>query len=172
VQSQNLYYSNVVKSTRYNLISFVPATLFLQFTKVINCFYLVNMILQMFPQISTNAWYFTAFPLAFIIGLGMIKEAIADLKRYLQDRQVNNYPVKKVTGPPPPKAGSKVPQFKQITTGSVQVGDIIVVKDDETVPADCILLSTDPTRDSTLGQCFISTGNLDGERNVKPKLAY
>ena len=35
------------------------------------------------------------------------------------------------------------------------------------VPADCIVLSTqDP-----LGQCYISTANLDGERNLKPKLA-
>lgn len=149
VQSQNLYYSNVVKSTRYNLVSFVPATLFLQFTKVINCFYLVNMILQMFPQISTNKWYFTAGPLSMIIFLGMVKEAIADLKRYLQDRQVNNLPVKKVTGPP--LDGAQVPQIKQISTASVQVGDIIAVQDDETVPADCILLSTDPTRDNMLG---------------------
>ena len=40
-----------------------------------------------------------------------------------------------------------------------------------TVPADCILLSTDLDRPSSLGQCFISTGNLDGERNLKPKMS-
>lgn len=35
------------------------------------------------------------------------------------------------------------------------------------VPADCLLLSTD----DTIGQCYVSTANLDGERNLKPKLA-
>jgi len=35
------------------------------------------------------------------------------------------------------------------------------------VAADCLVLSTnDP-----LGQCYVSTANLDGERNLKPKLA-
>ena len=38
---------------------------------------------------------------------------------------------------------------------------------DDFIPADCIILETDdPT-----GQCFINTSQLDGERNLKPKLA-
>ena len=35
------------------------------------------------------------------------------------------------------------------------------------VPADCLVLSTD----DPIGQCYVSTANLDGERNLKPKLA-
>ena len=81
-QAANLYHSNRITSTRYNLFSFLPGAFFLQFTKVINCFYLVNMILQAIPQVSTNKWYYTAFPLCIIIGMGMLKEGLADLKRY------------------------------------------------------------------------------------------
>jgi magnesium-transporting ATPase (P-type) len=33
----------------------------------------------------------------------------------------------------------------------VKVGDIIVVKDDETVPADCLLISTDPSKQNMGG---------------------
>ncbi len=39
------------------------------------------------------------------------------------------------------------------------------------MPADCVLISTDPSRPKSLGQCFVSTGNLDGERNLKPKMS-
>lgn len=35
------------------------------------------------------------------------------------------------------------------------------------IPADCILITTD----DALGQAYISTETLDGERNLKPKLA-
>lgn len=185
-QAANLYYSNQVRSTRYNLISFVPAAFFLQFTKVINCFYLVNMILQSIPTISTNAWYYTAIPLCIIIGMGMLKEGLADLKRYQQDRRVNNTPVKKVcltesnfltqdlTKSPDVSVNSAEKdlwKLEKINTMDIKVGDIICVKDDETVPADCVLLSTDPRRAEQLGQCFVSTGNLDGERNLKPKMS-
>ena len=37
-------------------------------------------------------------------------------------------------------------QLKSIFTKDILVGDIIQVLDDETVPADCLLLSTDPDR--------------------------
>ena len=42
-----------------------------------------------------------------------------------------------------------------------------MLKNNGLVPADCLVLSTsDP-----LGQCYINTETLDGERNLKPKLA-
>lgn len=53
----------------------------------------------------------------------------------------------------------------------MKVGDILCINDDTVVPADCVLISSDPTRPDNLGQCFISTGNLDGERNLKPKMS-
>jgi len=47
------------------------------------------------------------------------------------------------------------------------VGDIIELTDNQMVPADCILLSTEDSK----GQCFINTVSLDGEKNLKPKIA-
>lgn len=49
----------------------------------------------------------------------------------------------------------------------MQVGDIIVLQDGSQIPADCVVLQTD----DPLGQCYINTSQLDGERNLKPKLA-
>ena len=53
------------------------------------------------------------------------------------------------------------------------VGDIIKVMDDEIVPADCFLLTSGVGADDpdANGQCFIATSSLDGERNLKPKMA-
>ena len=44
-QALKSYHDNSVKSTRYTMLNFLPISFFIQFRKVINCFYLVNMIL-------------------------------------------------------------------------------------------------------------------------------
>ena len=67
-------------------------------------------------------------------------------------------------------------ETKTVRAEDLKVGDIILVKDDEIVPADCFILASGSSLEQTdgninPGQCFISTGNLDGERNLKPKMA-
>ena len=47
------------------------------------------------------------------------------------------------------------------------VGHVIELANDEMIPADCIVIYSD----NELGQCYISTETLDGERNLKPKFA-
>ena len=87
------FITNKISTTKYSLLSYLPHTLLLQFTKYANCFYLVSAILQSIPSISTNDPLATVIPLAYVIILGIIKEGLADWKRYKSDREVNNYPV-------------------------------------------------------------------------------
>lgn len=48
----------------------------------------------------------------------------------------------------------------------VQVGDVLEVRNRETIPADLVLLScSDPQ-----GTCFVMTSNLDGETNLKSRV--
>jgi P-type E1-E2 ATPase len=42
------------------------------------------------------------------------------------------------------------------------VGDLLIIKQDDDIPADLILV--DASNDA-----YISTGSLDGEKNLKPK---
>lgn len=49
----------------------------------------------------------------------------------------------------------------------VKVGDIIKIHDHMQVPADCVLLKVKDNKP----ECFVKTAALDGERNLKPKLA-
>ena len=83
------YASNRIKTTRYTWWNFVPLALFLQFTKVVNCFYVVNTILNSIPSISTNAPIYSGSVLALLILIGMLKEALADYKRYKTDKGSN-----------------------------------------------------------------------------------
>lgn len=47
----------------------------------------------------------------------------------------------------------------------LEVGDIVLLRDNEQVPADIVVLSTsDPD-----GMCYLETKNLDGETNLKPR---
>ena len=47
----------------------------------------------------------------------------------------------------------------------LEVGDIVVLRDNNQIPADIVVLSTsDPE-----GMCFVETKNLDGETNLKPR---
>ena len=57
--------------------------------------------------------------------------------------------------------------MESIRTDEVRVGDIIKLQDGELVPADMILLTTEGSK----GAAFNRTASLDGETNLKPKLA-
>ncbi|KAH6879592.1 phospholipid-transporting ATPase 1 [Coprinopsis sp. MPI-PUGE-AT-0042] len=49
----------------------------------------------------------------------------------------------------------------------LEVGDIVLLRDNDQVPADIIVLATsDPD-----GMCYLETKNLDGETNLKPRKA-
>jgi phospholipid-translocating ATPase len=49
----------------------------------------------------------------------------------------------------------------------LEVGDVVLLRDNEQVPADIVVLSTsDPD-----GLCYLETKNLDGETNLKPRKA-
>ena len=50
----------------------------------------------------------------------------------------------------------------------IKVGDLLILRDNMIVPADCILIKT---LSNEKGQCSIRTGQLDGERSLKEKYA-
>ena len=154
-QKQGPY--NGRKSTRYNFFTFLPAIFLYQFTKVTNCFYVLNAILQSTPSISINNPLASIIPLSFIVLVGMMKEAVVEARRYLQDRKINNTVSHRLN-----HEGA----IEDCTLKEVRVGDVLQVRDGETMPADCILLKTSAKE----GVCFVQTTDLDGERNLKPKL--
>lgn len=58
-------------------------------------------------------------------------------------------------------------QWERTLWKKLEVGDIVLLRDDEQVPADVVVLSTsDPD-----GLCYLETKNLDGETNLKVRKA-
>ena len=64
--------------------------MFIQFTRAVNVFYFFNAFLQMIPAISTNNPLATIIPLSFVIVVGIIKELVVEIKRWMDDRETNS----------------------------------------------------------------------------------
>ena len=81
--------TNMRKSTRYTIGNFLPRTLFIQFSSAVNLFYTFNAVLQSIPSISTNDPLATIIPLTFIICVGILKELLAEIKKWKDDKYIN-----------------------------------------------------------------------------------
>jgi hypothetical protein len=81
---------NTLKTTRYNIFTFFPVALFLQLTKVVPLFYLMNGIIQALPATGLNNPLATLIPLSFVILLGIIKEFVVEIKRWKEDKKFNS----------------------------------------------------------------------------------
>ncbi|XP_039172644.1 putative phospholipid-transporting ATPase 9 isoform X2 [Eucalyptus grandis] len=149
------YGTNYVSTTKYSLATFFPKSLFEQFRRVANFFFLVVGILAFTPLAPYTA-VSAIIPLIIVVGASMTKEAIEDWRRRLQDIEANNRKVKvhKYNG-----------VFHDTEWKNLRVGDIVKVQKDEFFPADLLLLSS--TYEDAI--CYVETMNLDGETNLKLK---
>ena len=89
----------------------------------------------------------------------MFKEMYEDYSRHKSDNEVNNTPVLVLN--------RKTSDFEQLPWKAVKVGDIVKVCDDEAFPSDMVYLSGSEDN----GLAFINTMNLDGETNLKERVA-
>lgn len=151
------YADNYVRSTKYTLATFLPKSLFEQFRRVANFFFLVVGILAFTPLAPYTA-VSAILPLVIVVGATMVKEGFEDLRRKKQDDEVNNRKVKVHHG-----NGA----FEHTEWKHLRVGDIVKVQKDEFFPADLILLSS--SYEDAI--CYVETMNLDGETNLKVKQA-
>lgn len=106
-------------------------------------------------------------PTIFIMLLGVVKELISEVKRWKEDKQVNNSTVVRMVYPHDGDKKQEI-SWKNTTFADIKVGDILKISDGEQIPADCVLLQVAGKKP----ECFVKTAALDGERNLKPKLAH
>ncbi|KAF7239981.1 Phospholipid-transporting ATPase 3 [Varanus komodoensis] len=151
------YAQNAIKTSKYNFFTFLPLNLFEQFQRVANAYFLCLLILQLIPAISSLSWFTTVVPLVLVLAVSAAKDAIDDVNRHANDKQVNNRPVKVLVD------GS----LKTDRWRSIQVGDIIKLENNNFVTADLLLLSSSEPHSLT----YIETMELDGETNLKVKQA-
>ncbi|XP_078406485.1 putative phospholipid-transporting ATPase IM [Cetorhinus maximus] len=151
------YVNNRIKTSKYNVFTFLPINLFEQFQRIANAYFLFLLILQLIPQVSSLSWYTTVGPLMLVLIITAVKDAIDDYHRYKNDNHVNNREVMILIDR----------KFRREKWMNVQVGDIIKMENNHFVTADVLLLSSS----EPYGLIYIETAELDGETNLKVKQA-
>lgn len=81
---------NLIRTTKYTPLTFLPKNLFEQFNRVFNLFWLANSIVALIPGLSPISSSTTVAGLVFILAVSAIKEAAEDLARHRADRTENN----------------------------------------------------------------------------------
>ncbi|XP_072718560.1 phospholipid-transporting ATPase IA isoform X3 [Ciconia boyciana] len=145
--------NNHVSTAKYNIITFLPRFLYSQFRRAANAFFLFIALLQQIPDVSPTGRYTTLVPLLFILAVAAVKEIIEDIKRHKADNAVNKKQTQVL------RNGA----WEIVHWEKVDVGDIVIIKGKEYIPADTVLLSSSEPQ----AMCYIETSNLDGETNLK-----
>lgn len=147
--------SNYIKTTKYNIFTFVPVSLLVQFFRIANIYFLIICILTLIPAISTITPLTAILPLVFVLLVSMIREGIEDFYRYTSDRQSNGKKVDVL---------NEDNRFEEQSSKDLKVGDIVLIHSEDTFPADIVMLKS-----SNGPNAFIQTSSLDGEKNLKKR---
>ncbi|GCC34281.1 hypothetical protein chiPu_0012754 [Chiloscyllium punctatum] len=151
------YANNRIKTSKYNVITFLPINLFEQFQRVANAYFLFLLLLQLIPHISSLSWFTTIVPLVLVLTITAVKDATDDFFRYKSDNQVNNRSSQVLID-------GKLQNEKWM---NVRVGDVIKLENNQFVAADLLLLSSSEPH----GLGYVETAELDGETNLKVRQA-
>ncbi|KAK1425808.1 hypothetical protein QVD17_21169 [Tagetes erecta] len=150
------YLGNAVSTTKYSIFNFLPKGLYEQFRRVANLYFLTISCLS-FTPVSPVSPITNVIPLSIVLFVSLVKEAFEDWKRLQNDMTINNSPVDLLQNQ----------KWESVPWKTLQVGDIIRVKQDGFFPADIVFLATT----NPDGVCYIETANLDGETNLKIRKA-
>uniref|UniRef100_A0A4W6FIM9 Phospholipid-transporting ATPase n=1 Tax=Lates calcarifer TaxID=8187 RepID=A0A4W6FIM9_LATCA len=147
--------TNAIKTSKYNLFTFLPLNLFEQFQRIANAYFLFLLVLQVIPEISSLSWFTTVVPLVLVLSVTAAKDATDDIvstfKTYNTFCFWSLFPVR----------------LRSEKWMDVQVGDIIKLENNQFVTADLLLLSSS----EPLNLVYIETAELDGETNLKVRQA-
>lgn len=88
---------NAVSTSKYTLLSFLPKSLFEQFRRLANVYFLLIIVLLMLgtytPLFQAPLTpYTTLFPLLVVLAVTMGKEGVEDVKRHWADVETNTTP--------------------------------------------------------------------------------
>ncbi|KAL7054613.1 hypothetical protein AAHC03_025963 [Spirometra sp. Aus1] len=150
---KKLYGNNEISTSRYTWYGFFFQNLEEQAQRIANFYFLCIAVVQLFTD-SPVSPITSILPLVFVILLTMVKQGYEDWLRHRADREVNNAPVQVVN------INGELTTLKAY---EIKVGDIVLVRANETFPCDLLLISSSEEN----GECFITTASLDGETNLK-----
>ncbi|KAK6089773.1 hypothetical protein P3W45_001275 [Vairimorpha bombi] len=160
---------NRITTSKYNKYSFFFVNMYHQLSKPSNLFFLLTLILLTIPKISPFNPYTYLLAFALVTGTSMIKDGFEDYKRHIQDKKVNTRPINIAY------IKDDVIINKEIFVEDLKKGSFVILKGDEDVPGDAVLLLSKVNTKNGVkckSYCFIDSSNLDGESNLKKKTSY
>ncbi|CAB1444306.1 unnamed protein product [Pleuronectes platessa] len=151
------YADNVLRSYKYSPLTFLPLTLFEQFQRAANLYFLLMVVMQCVPVIASVPWYITMIPLFLVLAVRGSKDLIDDMARRRSDSQINSRPCDILISQ----------SFQSAQWKDLCVGDVLRIHRDQVIPADLLLLySSEPH-----SLCYVETADIDGETNLKYRQA-
>uniref|UniRef100_A0A8C9VVH3 Phospholipid-transporting ATPase n=1 Tax=Scleropages formosus TaxID=113540 RepID=A0A8C9VVH3_SCLFO len=138
-----LFQDNHIKTSKYNIFTFLPINLFEQFQRVANAYFLFLLILQLIPQVSSLSWFTTIVPLALVLTITAVKDATDDYVKDMEGVQIISH------------------------CECFWSQGIIAVLVFGLPQADLLLLSSS----EPYGLSYVETAELDGETNLKVRQA-
>ena len=150
-------HKNKISTTKYNILTFLPKGLLLQFTRLPNVFFLFTAIIQSIPVISPLTSLTAIVPLIFVLGISLIREFIEDWARKNYDDMNNKEEV----------TVFREGYFQKDFSETLRCGEVILVTGGNTIPADMVLIDSGMRE----GIAYVETSSLDGEKALKFKLA-
>ena len=162
------FLTNKIQSAKYTCLNFIPLNFFHQIKKGPNIYYFIICVLQMFDAISiTNGSPTNLPPLLFLMTVSMIKDYFEDRRRRKSDNSENQSEAILI-GPQDAENESKSElNVSEIPWHAVKTGQLVKVKKNQFFPADIILLASSAPKN----MCYVETKGLDGETNLKHKIA-
>lgn len=190
---------NVVSNAKYTLWSFLPRTLYNEFSFFLNTYFLLVALSQIIPYLRIGYMSTYIVPLAVVLTISIGKEAVDDIARRRRDAEANAeyYTICSLTDPVSNPRVSRSPQPTTPASGGpveiqkksrdIKVGDILKLSKNQRLPADVVILKTIPndlgmtaldtdTNSSSAsearlsGETFIRTDQLDGETDWKLRI--
>ena len=150
--------NNSVNTKKYSIFTFIPKSLLYQFVRLANVYFLVCAILQSIRQVSPLGPESAIIPIVVVLSASILREGIEDCARAKLDKKQNMEltDVYEQNG-----------KWKETQSGKLYIGQLVSVMENETFPADLILIDSELPE----GICYIETGTLDGEKALKLKEA-
>ncbi|CAM2716515.1 unnamed protein product [Rotaria socialis] len=127
------YPKNVIRNQKYSIITFIPLCLYEQFSVFLNLYFLIIGLSQFIPMFRVNYFFTYMAPLAFVVCVSMLREGYEDIKRAYRDREINSQRYTLLT-----ENGRR----EEILSSEIKVSDIIILRKNQRVPADILLLQT------------------------------
>uniref|UniRef100_G3WPZ8 Phospholipid-transporting ATPase n=1 Tax=Sarcophilus harrisii TaxID=9305 RepID=G3WPZ8_SARHA len=83
------YADNAIKTSKYNILTFLPLNLYEQFHRTANLYFLFVILLQTIPEIATLPWFALLLPLGCLLIIRGARDLMDDIARHRSDRMIN-----------------------------------------------------------------------------------